>query len=156
MSLTVSPTAPSLPPPPKSPDVGKLAITTLGGFALLLIVISAGTTSSPPSPSFVSLIRIQFVLAAFEPNCSPADNAVNVAVPEPDTVALPTIRLTLYVKSKSSAADSSTSPSNVLILLYGNSYTKLSGPMLYAVAAPLSAIVAAKAVPAAVPSLSSN
>ena len=78
-------------------DEGKLAITTLGGDAALLIVISAATTSSPPTVASVSLIRIQFVLSALEPNCSPAATAVNVAVPEPYTVAEPMIRLVSYL-----------------------------------------------------------
>jgi len=64
--------------------------------------------ASPPSPSFVSFIRIQLVLDDLVPNCSPLVNAVNVAVPVPDTVALPTIRLTSYLNSKSSAKVSST------------------------------------------------
>ena len=69
-------------------------MTTLGGVAELLIVISPGTTSSPPTVSSVSFIKIQFVLADLEPNCSLADAAVNVAVLLPDTVAAVNTRLT--------------------------------------------------------------
>ena len=72
-------------------------MTTLGGDAALLIVMSATTTSSPPTVESVSLIRIQFVFAPLEPNCSPADAAVNVAVPEPDTVAAVNTRLISYL-----------------------------------------------------------
>ena len=86
INLTLSPLA----------DVGKLDITTLGGDAALLNAISAGTTSSPPTVESVSFIRIQFVLADLDANCSPVDAAVNVAVPEPDTVAAVNKRLVSY------------------------------------------------------------
>ena len=86
INLTVSPVIPD----------GKFLIITFGGSvgALLTVISDAAIISSPPSVLLVSFIRIQFVLFAIGPYCSPLPEAVNVAVYWlPYTVAEVNIRL---------------------------------------------------------------